>query len=38
VEIADDAGLDDEDYELEDILRTLKPNTTAKNFKEFLKI
>jgi hypothetical protein len=30
-------GQDDEDDELDRILRTLKPNTTAKNFKEFLK-
>ena len=37
VGIEDQAGIDDEDYELDDILRTLKPNTTAKNFKEFLK-
>ena len=35
--IEDQTGLDDEDYELDGILRTLKPNTTAKNFKEFLK-
>ena len=32
----DNQGMDDEDYELDDILRTLKPNTTARNFKEFL--
>lgn len=37
VGIEDQTGIDDEDYELDDILRTLKPNTTAKNFKEFLK-
>ena len=37
VGIEDQAGIDDEDYELDDILRTLKPNTTAKNFKQFLK-
>ena len=36
VGIEDQAGIDDEDYELDDILRTLKPNTTAANFKEFL--
>lgn len=30
-------GQDDEDDELDRILKTLKPNTTAKNFKEFLK-
>jgi len=35
--IEDQTGLDDDDYELDSILRTLKPNTTAKNFKEFLK-
>lgn len=35
--IEDQTGLDDEDYELDGILQTLKPNTTAKNFKEFLK-
>lgn len=35
--IEDQTGMDDEDYELDGILRTLKPNTTAKNFKEFLK-
>ena len=28
---------DGDDLELDEILRTLKPNTTAKNFKEFLK-
>lgn len=33
VGIEDQAGIDEEDYELDDILRTLKPNTTAKNFK-----
>lgn len=27
---------DEEDHSLEDLLRALKPNTTAKNFKEFL--
>ncbi len=37
VGIEDQTGIDDEDYELDDILKTLKPNTTAKNFKEFLK-
>ena len=35
--IEDQTGMDDDDYELDGILRTLKPNTTAKNFKEFLK-
>ena len=29
--------IDDEDNNLDDILRTLKPNTTARNFKDFLK-
>lgn len=29
---------DEEDNNLDDILRTLRPNTTAKNFKEFLKV
>ena len=28
--------VDDEDNNLDDILKTLKPNTTATNFKEFL--
>ena len=37
VGIEDKNSLDDEDYELDDILKTLKPNTTAQNFKEFLK-
>lgn len=29
-------NVDEEDNELESILNTLKPNTTAENFKEFL--
>jgi hypothetical protein len=33
----DDEGQIEEDPELDDILRTLKPNTTSTNFKEFLK-
>lgn len=37
VGIEDQAGLDDEDYDLDVILKTLKPNTTATNFREFLK-
>ena len=37
VGIEDQTGIDDEDYELDDILKTLKPNTTPHNFKEFLK-
>ena len=37
VKIDEDGELEDEDYELEDVLNTLKPNTTTKNFKDFLK-
>jgi len=37
VGIEDQTGLDDEDYDLENILKTLKPNTTPVNFREFLK-
>ena len=37
VGIEDQTGIEDDDYELDDILRTLKPNTTAKNFRSFLK-
>ena len=37
VGIEDETGLDDEDYDLDVILKTLKPNTTATNFREFLK-
>ena len=36
VGIEDKTNTHDEDNDLDDILRTLKPNTTAKNFKEFL--
>lgn len=34
----ENANKDDEDTNLDDILRTLKQNTTAENFKEFLNI
>ena len=37
VGIHDQAGQDDEDYDLDNILKTLAPNTTATNFREFLK-
>ena len=37
VGIEDQTGLDDEDYDLDNILKTLKPNTTPVNFREFLK-
>ena len=37
VNIDDQAGLEDEDYDLDNILNALKPNTTAKNFKEYLR-
>ena len=37
VGIEEQTGIEEHDYELDDILRTLKPNTTAKNFREFLK-
>ena len=37
VGIEDQTGLDDEDYDLENILKTIKPNTTPVNFREFLK-
>ena len=37
VGIQDQTGLDDEDYDLDNILKTLKPNTTPVNFREFLK-
>ena len=30
-------GVEREDAQLEQVLKTLKPNTTAKNFKEFLR-
>ena len=36
VGIEDQTNVVDDDYELDGILQTLKPNTTAKNFKEFL--
>ena len=36
VKIVTDAKVDEDDHELEGILTTLKPNTTAGNFKEFL--
>lgn len=36
VNIVTDANVDEDDHELEGILTTLKPNTTAENFKEFL--
>jgi len=29
-------GIEEEDPKLEVVLRTLRPNTTAKNFKDFL--
>lgn len=32
----ENVDLDEGDNELEVILKTLKPNTTAKNFKDFL--
>lgn len=34
----DNAQHNDDDNNLDDILRTLKQNTTAENFKEFLSI
>jgi hypothetical protein len=37
VKLVDQAGIEDDDLELDGILKTLKPNTTAKNFKEFLR-
>jgi hypothetical protein len=37
VGIQDQTGIDDEDYDLDNILQTLAPNTTATNFREFLK-
>ena len=38
VNIEDESEKEDEDYELEDkIMEALKPNTTSKNFKDFLK-
>lgn len=37
VGIHDKAGMDDENYDLDNILKTLAPNTTATNFREFLK-
>ena len=37
VGIEDNNDLEDKDFELDGILETLKPNTTAENFKEFLK-
>lgn len=36
VGIEDKDDHDEEDNSLEDLLKALKPNTTAKNFKEFL--
>lgn len=38
VDIGQEQNNNDEDNELETILNTLKPNTTATNFKEFLDI
>ena len=37
VGILDQTGMDDENYDLDNILKTLAPNTTATNFREFLK-
>lgn len=37
VGIQDQTGMDDENYDLDNILKTLAPNTTATNFREFLK-
>jgi hypothetical protein len=37
VKLVEQNGLEDDDNELDGILNTLKPNTTAKNFKDFLK-
>ena len=36
VGIEDSQGIDDKDDTLDDILRQLRPNTTASNFREFL--
>ena len=36
VGIEDQDKLDEDDTELDEILRTLKPNTTPENFKDFL--
>ena len=38
VGINEASGVDEEDNELDSILKTLRPNTSAKNFKEFLKL
>jgi hypothetical protein len=37
VGIQDETGMDDENYDLDNILKTLAPNTTSTNFREFLK-
>jgi hypothetical protein len=36
IDAENENNIDEEDNELESILTTLKPNTTAENFKEFL--
>jgi hypothetical protein len=36
IDAENENNVDEEDNELETILQTLKPNTTAENFKEFL--
>ena len=38
VGINEASGVDEEYNELDSILKTLRPNTSAKNFKEFLKL
>ena len=37
VGLEDKSGLNEEEYELDDLLQALKPNTMPSNFKEFLK-
>ena len=36
IDAENENNVDEEDNELENIMATLKPNTTAENFKEFL--
>lgn len=38
VGIEDKKSLDNDDGNLDEVMRTLKPNTTSSNFKEFLNI
>lgn len=36
--ITENYGVDEEDPKLEEVLHVLRPNTTAKNFKEFIQM